>query len=535
MKEIIHFESQKQLYALGLVDQHNRIAACFVDPNDMHPKPEIVAVPLTQLGLLHIGHYYNELLNADPNISKIFAGKTVQHTVVNSNKVHVSEAQSLRPAPYELSFFRKPELYNQYFHDIQVGHEIYKIPDSVIFSALTASCSSSLLRLILSATNIERYINRTAILPFDRYWIALTADAPFCLSRTENSAWLYCALKYQFTKCFALPMSRPDTCTPFSRPLSCQLPQLPYACYEIEYVTVGSYRFVLHLRIRDLPAPSSIIIEDHREHATFAQDPTYMDKSSLQCRKANQQLELDSGTGTPQAVKEAQIRKMEADNLFRKPPKIEHRSLSKEEKQLRITEREPAKASSKAAAFSTNSVSKNGDDNLLPVEIVSDGYIDFSVLPARFRLICDALQNAYIKKIISMPHCSVWHNRCYNSFIGLNEIQQTNRSSYSALLAIAICHGNHIGILEIYPDGGSSISCAATLIICGSDDESIYRRALRLVQSYKDTAGHWIKHNADDTAQQAVQRSLVFEDCLSVRHTSNYVNLLCGKLCSLKS
>lgn len=220
MEEIIQFELPKQLYALGLVDQHNRIAACFVDPNDMHPKPEIAAVPLTQLGLLHIGHYYKDLLNTGSNVSKGFAGKTVQHTVVNCNKVHVSEAQSPRPAPYELSFFRKPELYNQHFHDIQVGREIYKIPDSVIFSALTASCSSALLRLILSATNIERYINRTAILPFDRYWIELAADTPFCLSRTENSAWLYCALKYQFTKCFALLESRPDTCRPFSRPLS---------------------------------------------------------------------------------------------------------------------------------------------------------------------------------------------------------------------------------------------------------------------------------------------------------------------------
>lgn len=104
MEEIIQFELPKQLYALGLVDQHNRIAACFVDPNDMHPKPEIAAVPLTQLGLLHIGHYYKDLLNTGSNVSKGFAGKTVQHTVVNCNKVHVSEAQSPRPAPYELSF-----------------------------------------------------------------------------------------------------------------------------------------------------------------------------------------------------------------------------------------------------------------------------------------------------------------------------------------------------------------------------------------------------------------------------------------------
>ena len=535
MEEIIQFELPKQLYALGLVDQHNRIAACFVDPNDMHPKPEIAAVPLTQLGLLHIGHYYKDLLNTGSNVSKGFAGKTVQHTVVNCNKVHVSEAQSPRPAPYELSFFRKTELYNQHFHDIQVGREIYKIPDSVIFSALTASCSSALLRLILSATNIERYINRTAILPFDRYWIELAADTPFCLSRTENSAWLYCALKYQFTKCFALLESRPDTCRPFSRPLSCQLPQLPYACYEIEYVTVGTYRFVLHLRIRDIPAPSSIIIEDHREHATSAQDPAYMDKSSIQCRKSNQQLWLDSGTGTPQAAKEAQIRKMEADNLFRKPPKIEHWSLSKEEKQLRIIEREPAKASSKAAAFSTNSASKNGADNLLPVEIVSDGYIDFSVLPTRFQQICDALQNAYIKKIISTPQCAVWHSRCYNSFISLMEIRQSDIASYTAFLAISICHGNNVGILEIFPDDGVSSSCASTMILLGVDDESIYRRALRLVQHCKDNAGHWIKHSADDTSSQAAQRNLAFAACIGVRHTSNYINLFCSKLCSLES
>ena len=328
MREIIQFKSPKQLYALGLVDKYNRIAACFVDPSTMQQEPEIIAVPLTQLCLLHIGHYYKTLLNSGPNMSKSFAGETIHRTIVNCSKVRIRENQSFRPAPYELSFFRRAELYNQHFHDIQVGREIYKIPDSVILAALTASCSSSLMRLILSATNIERYISRTAILPFDRYRIELTADAPFCLSRTENSAWLYCALKYQFTKCFALLESRPDTCRPFSRPLSCRLPQLPYACYEIEYVTVGTYRFVLHLRIRDLPAPSSIIIEDHREHATSAQNPAYMDKSSIQCRKTNQQLWLDSGTGTPQAAKEAQIRKMEAGNLFRKPPKIEHRSLS---------------------------------------------------------------------------------------------------------------------------------------------------------------------------------------------------------------
>ena len=73
------------------------------------------------------------------------------------------------------------------------------------------------------------------------------------------------------------------------------------------------------------------------------------------------------------------------------------------------------------------------------------------------------------------------------------------------------------------------------MILFGADDESVYRRALRLVQSYKDTAGHWIKHSADDPAQQAAQRNLAFEGCLSVRHTLNYVNLLCVKLCCLKS
>lgn len=292
---------------------------------------------------------------------------------------------------------------------------------------------------------------------------------------------------------------------------------------------------MLHLRIRDIPAPSSIIIEDHREHATSAQDPAYMDKSSIQCRKSNQQLWLDSGTGTPQAAKEAQIRKMEADNLFRKPPKIEHWSLSKEEKQLRIIEREPAKASSKAAAFSTNSASKNGADNLLPVEIVSDGYIDFSVLPTRFQQICDALQNAYIKKIISTPQCAVWHSRCYNSFISLMEIRQSDIASYTAFLAISICHGNNVGILEIFPDDGVSSSCASTMILLGVDDESIYRRALRLVQHCKDNAGHWIKHSADDTSSQAAQRNLAFAACIGVRHTSNYINLFCSKLCSLES
>lgn len=54
MPDIIIFEKPKQLYALGLVDKYNRIAACFVDPSTTHPEPEIVAVPLTQLGLLHM-------------------------------------------------------------------------------------------------------------------------------------------------------------------------------------------------------------------------------------------------------------------------------------------------------------------------------------------------------------------------------------------------------------------------------------------------------------------------------------------------
>lgn len=55
MPDIIMFEKPKQLYALGLVDKYDRIAACFVDPSTTHPEPEIVAVPLTQLGLLHVG------------------------------------------------------------------------------------------------------------------------------------------------------------------------------------------------------------------------------------------------------------------------------------------------------------------------------------------------------------------------------------------------------------------------------------------------------------------------------------------------
>ena len=49
MPDIIMFEKPKQLYALGLVDKYDRIAACFVDPSTTHPEPEIVAVPLTQL------------------------------------------------------------------------------------------------------------------------------------------------------------------------------------------------------------------------------------------------------------------------------------------------------------------------------------------------------------------------------------------------------------------------------------------------------------------------------------------------------
>ena len=55
MPDIIMFEKPKQLYALGLVDKYDRIAACFVDPSTTHPEPEIVA---------RVAAYWESLQNA---------------------------------------------------------------------------------------------------------------------------------------------------------------------------------------------------------------------------------------------------------------------------------------------------------------------------------------------------------------------------------------------------------------------------------------------------------------------------------------
>ena len=77
MPDIIMFEKPKQLYALGLVDKYDRIAACFVDPSTTHPEPEIVAVPLTQLGLLHIGNRYKTLRDSVTPESHSLAGKRI--------------------------------------------------------------------------------------------------------------------------------------------------------------------------------------------------------------------------------------------------------------------------------------------------------------------------------------------------------------------------------------------------------------------------------------------------------------------------
>ena len=536
MEEIIQFESPKQLYALGLIDQHNRIAACFVNPDETHPEPEIVAVPLTQLGLLHIGNCYHTIRDGLVIGSQCLAGKRIQNARVDCRQICMDSETAKCPAPYELDLFRRPELFLQKCHTFRVGRTVYKISDTVAFAALTACCNSAIIRLILVGENIENYMNSGPILCSDKYQIELRDDRPSCLAAEQNGAWLYCAAKYQFAA-QTNAVLQPDesiTHTPFAWKLSCCLPNLPYGYLDIEYIQFRMYRFVVHLRIRNLPVPHKIVIVDH--HPTPSNAHGVPKNNLSESSVTSDVLPLASSTSAPHSGPVSRLYTMCAASPLNSTPKYEYIRSSSRQLQSQITGGRLSKTdATHEIAYSTNQPSPNGNAELLPADVLGCGKLDFSILPIRFALFCDALQTAHARKMISAPHCSVWHSRCYNSFIGLAEIQQTNRTSYAALLAIAICHGNHIGILEIYPDDGSSISCAATLIICGSDDESIYRRALRLVQCYKDTAGHWIKHSADDTSQQAAQRNLAFAGCISVRHTSNYVNLLCSKLCALKS
>lgn len=536
MPDIIIFEKPKQLYALGLVDKYNRIAACFVDPSTTHPEPEIVAVPLTQLGLLHIGFRYKTLRDVATAEGRSLAGKRVQQARIDCRQIFVDTESAKCPAPYELDLFRRPELFLQQFHTFRVGQTAYKIPDAVAFAALTACCDSALIRLILAGENIENYIMNSGPIPYsDKYQIELRDDRPNCLAAEQNRAWLYCAAKYQFAEQThaVLQSDESITHTPYSRKLSCGLPQLPYGCLEIEYLQFGTYRLGVHLRVRSLPNPREIVIVDHHPTSSniHGAPKTDFSKSS----GVDAALPLDSSTSAPCSGPASRLCTMRAESPLSGTPKYEYIRSRHSQPQLQSGHRLSADDEPSTLAYSTNRSSPHGSADLLPADVIGCGRLDFTVLPIRFALVCDALQIAHARKLISAPHCAVWQSRCYNSFIGFNEIQQTDNASYSALLAIAVCHGTNIGILEIYPDDGSSISCAATLVICGSDDASIYRRALRLVQCYKDTAGHWIKHSADDTSQQAAQRNLAFAGCISVRHTSNYVNLFCNKLCSLKS
>ena len=536
MPDIIMFEKPKQLYALGLVDKYDRIAACFVDPSTMQPEPEIVAVPLTQLGFLHIGNCYKTLRDSVTPESHSLAGKRIQRARIDCHQICVDTKLAKCPAPYELDLFRRPELFLQKFHTFQAGQIIYKIPDTVAFAALTACCDSALIRSILTGENIENYIMNSGPIPCsDKYQIELRDDRPSCLAAEQNRAWLYCAVKYQFSEQTHAVLQPNESIkyTSFSNTLSCRLPQLPFGCLEIEYLQFGTYRFVVHLRIRNLPNPREIVIVDHHLASSniHGAPKTDFGKSAI----ADDVLPLDSSASAPCSGPVSRLCTMHAESPLSGMPKCEYIRSKHSQPQLQSGHRISEDDGSSVLAYSTNQSSPHGSAELLPADVIGCGKLDFTALPMRFARICDALQIAHARKMISAPHYAVWHSRCCNSFISLMEIRQSDIASYTAFLAISICHGNHIGILEIYPDDGSSISCAATLIICGSDDESIYRRALRLVQCCKDNAGHWIKHNADDTAQQAVQRSQAFEGCINVRHTSNYVNLFCNKLCSLKS
>ena len=536
MEEIIQFELPKQLYALGLVDQHNRIAACFVDSDKTHPEPKIVAVPLTQLGLLHIGNCYKSLRDSVTPENRSLAGKRIQRARIDCRQICVDTESAKCPAPYKLDLFRRPELFLQKFHTFQAGQIIYKIPDTVAFAALTACCDSALIRSILTGENIENYIMNSGPIPCsDKYQIELRDDRPSCLAAEQNRAWLYCAAKYQFAEQTHAVLQPNESIkyTSFSNTLSCRLPQLPFGCLEIEYLQFGTYRFVVHLRIRNLPNPREIVIVDHHLASSniHGAPKTDFGKSAI----ADDVLPLDSSASAPCSGSVSRLCTMRAESPLSGTPKYEYIRSKHSQPQLQSGHRISEDDGSSALAYSANQSSPHGSAELLPADVIGCGKLDFTVLPIRFTLVCDALQIAHARKMISAPHCAVWHSRCRNSFISLMEIRQSDIASYTAFLAISICHGNNVGILEIFPDDGVSSSCASTMILLGADDESIYRRALRLVQRCKDTAGHWIKHNADDTAQQAVQRSQAFEGCINVRHTSNYVNLLCNKLCSLKS
>lgn len=536
MPDIITFEKPKQLYALGLVDQHNRIAACFVGPDKTHPEPEIVAVPLTQLGLLHIGNCYHTIRDVLVTESQCLAGKRIQKARVDCRQICMDSETAKCPTPYELDLFRRPELFLQQFHTFRVGQTAYKIPDAVALAALTACCDSAMIRLILAGEDIENYILNSEVMPYSgKYRIELRDDRPNCLAAEQNRAWLYCAAKYQFAKRThdVLQSDESIIYTSFSRKLSRCLPQLPYGCLEIEYLQFGTYRFVVHLRIRNLPVPREIAIVDH--HPTSSSIHSVSKNDFSKSTVADTALSLASSTSAPRSGPVSRLYTMGAESPLNGTPKYEYIRSKHSQSQLQPGHRLSEDAAQSGLAYSTNQSSPHGSAELLPADVIGYGKLDFSVLPIRFALFCDALQTAHARKMISALHCAVWHGRCNNSFIGLNEIQQTDRTSYSALLAIAICHGTNVGILEIYPDDGVSSSCASTMILLGADDESIYRRALRLVQCCKDTAGHWIKHDANDTIQQAARRDLAFAQCISVRYTSNYVNLLYGKLCNLKS
>lgn len=536
MPDIITFEKPKQLYTLGLVDKYNRIAACFVAPSTTHPEPEIVAVPLTQLGLLHIGNRYKTLRDSVTPESRSLAGKRIQQARIDCRQICVVTELAKCPAPYELDLFRRPELFLQQFHTFRVGQTAYKIPDAVAFAALTACCDSALIRSILTGENIENYIMNSGPIPYsDKYQIGLRDDRPSCLAAEQNRAWLYCAAKYQFAEQTrsVLQSDESITHTPFSRKLSCWLPELPYGCLEIKYLQFGTYRLVLHMRIRNLPNPREIVIVDHHPTSSIIHGVPKTDFSKRTVTDAA--LPLDSSTSVPCSGPVSRLCTMRAESPLSGTPKYEYIRSKHSQPQLQSGHRLSEDDEPSALAYSTNQSSPHGSAELLPADVIGSGKLDFSVLPIRFALICEALQIAHARKLISAPHCAVWHSRCRNSFIRLAEIQQMDTMSYTAFLSIAICHGTNIGILEIYPDDGASYSCASTMILLGADDESIYRRALWLVQRYKDTAGHWIKHNADDTSRQAAQRNLAFAGCISVRHTSNYVNLLCSKLCALKS
>ena len=536
MEEIIQFELPKQLYALGLVDQHNRIAACFVDPDKTHPEPKIVAVPLTQLGLLHIGNCYKSLRDSVTPENRSLAGKRIQRARIDCRQICVDTESAKCPAPYELDLFRRPELFLQQFHTFRVGRTVYKIPDAMALAALTACCDSAMIRLILTGQNIKNYILYAGTLArSEKYRIELRDDRPGCLAAEQNRAWLYCAVKYQFAEQTHAVLQPNESIkyTSFSNTLSCRLPQLPFGCLEIEYLQFGTYRFVVHLRIRNLPNPREIVIVDHHLASSniHGAPKTDFGKSAI----TDDVLPLDSSASAPCSGSVSRLCTMRAESPLSGTPKYEYIRSKHSQPQLQSGHRISEDDGSSALAYSANQSSPHGSAELLPADVIGCGKLDFTVLPIRFTLVCDALQIAHARKMISAPHCAVWHSRCRNSFISLMEIRQSDIASYTAFLAISICHGTNVGILEIFPDDGVSSSCASTMILLGVDDESIYRRALRLVQHCKDNAGHWIKHSADDTSSQAAQRNLAFAACIGVRHTSNYINLFFNKLCSLKS